>query len=524
MPYIVLVILTLLKTGLMFALMGLPVWDAAPYTLRIWSNYAFFALLIWTPLLFTNRRRWTYIVSLLVDIWFIGIVIYFRSYGDILNRWCLDNIGNMDGIWDSIVPFMHWWDGVFIVLTIIWILLSELWLKNTTPLSWKRVLATLCLLILSALPQTLVSWRTDIPVNPFSDYYADVSMGRVWYIHSYGPIAQLCNEVINLACHREAAAKSVSDEEIVPYRQAYEESSAEQGNILLVFFESLEDWTIGLSVDGVEVTPNINRLITHSRTAHYAISAQVKEGKSSDAQLMVFNGLMPIHNGAAAMRYATNTYPSWVKYAKAEVKQLYAAYPWYMWNQRTNAESYGFDNIYAEDMSDGSLADSVINAIRCSHSPFIITAITMASHTPFIRYADNAQWKITSTEYSDTQKRYLQCVHYTDSAIGDIINTIIDDELLANNTRIVIMGDHPIFSLDTPVPLIIYDPFVASVTATRPLYQIDIYTTIIERLHIATPWHGLGHNITDSCTYTPTEIKTIESLSDRIIRTNYFSK
>jgi hypothetical protein len=51
---------------------------------------------------------------------------------------------------------------------------------------------------------------------------------------------------------------------------------------------------------------------------------------------------------------------------------------------------------------------------------------------------------------------------------------------------------------------------------------MDIYTTLVKRMHIATTWHGLGRNIADTCAYTDEEIKNLESLSDRLIRTNYF--
>ena len=94
--------------------------------------------------------------------------------------------------------------------------------------------------------------------------------------------------------------------------------------------------------------------------------------------------------------------------------------------------------------------------------------------------------------------------------------------MLAATTRIVITGDHPVFDLTAPVPFVIYDPYVQPVSVSRPLYQIDIYTTLAERMHIATPWRGLGKNISDTCAYTPAEIRNLESLSDRLIRTDYF--
>ena len=37
-------------------------------------------------------------------------------------------------------------------------------------------------------------------------------------------------------------------------------------------------------------TPRINRLAEHRMSGRYAVQAQVKEGKSSDAQLIIFNG------------------------------------------------------------------------------------------------------------------------------------------------------------------------------------------------------------------------------------------
>ena len=149
--------------------------------------------------------------------------------------------------------------------------------------------------------------------------------------------------------------------------------------------------------------------------------------------------------------------------------------------------------------------------------------VTMASHTPFTAYTQSSSLNIENREYGETKTRYLQCIHYTDSALGMVINAILTDSILTNSTRIVITGDHPIFDLTTPVPFIIYDPFIAPVSINRQLYQMDIYPTLTERMHIATPWRGFGKNISDPSAYTSQELKQVESLSDRIIRTNYFN-
>lgn len=522
MYYIILVLLTFLQIVIANWMMGLPVFDTSPYTLRLWCNYIAAAMILWSPMLLTNKRRWTYVLAIILNVWFVGNLIYFRSYGDVLNRWCLQNASNMDGIWNSIIPFLRWGDLFFPCITILWIIISETIRINFFFSLWKRICLAFIAFLLFCAPQTLIHKKAELPISPFNSYYADLSMGRVWYLHTFGAITHFANETVNLLARREGNITPIAEEKLAGYTQT-PDSVTEQGNLLIIIFESLEDWTIGLQVNGQEVTPNINRLVAHPMTGHYPITAQVKEGKSSDAQLSIFNGLLPIQNGAASMRYSTNTYPSFVKYSQARSKKLFAAYSYHMWNQQMNALAYGFDTLFAEDVSDCTIMDSVISSHVYYERPFILTAITMASHSPFTKYADSSSLSISTTEYNDTHVRYLKCVHYTDSAIGRVIDSIMEDSTLASTTRIVITGDHPIFDLITPVPFIIYDPFMSPVAVSRPLYQIDIYTTLVERMHIATPWRGLGKNIADSCAYTKEEMKALETLSDRLIRTNYFS-
>ena len=502
--------------------MGLSVTDISPYTIRLWSNYLAASLVLWSPMLFTNKRRWTYIVAILLDIWFIGNLVYFRSYGDVLNRWCLLNASNMNGIWTSIIPFLHWGDLSFICFTILWIAYSETIHRDFHFSLWKRVGFSICAFVLCCMPQTLIHKKAELPISPFNAYYSDLSMGRMWYFHCFGAITHIANEAINLISQRESEVIPIEECEIAAFIQE-PDKTLEQGNLLFVLFESLEDWAIGLQIEGQEVTPNINRLVRNAHTGNYSMHAQVKEGKSSDAQLIAFNGLLPIKNGAASMRYANNVYPSFVKHSHANNKRLFAAYNYHMWNQQMNALSYGFDTLYAKDISDCTLADSVISSIN-STSSFIYTMVTMASHSPFMLYADSSSLHISNTEYSDEKIKYLKCVHYTDSAIGLVMDAIMANPILASNTRIIILGDHPIFDLITPIPFIIYDPFIVPVFVKRPLYQIDIYTTLVDRVGISTKWRGLGRNIADTCAYTPEEMQALESLSDRIIRTNYFKR
>ena len=520
MHYAIITLLTVIRLAIFAWMVDLPILEASPYSVRLWCNYLASALVLWCPLLLTKRRRWTYAVSLLLDIWLIGNLIYFRSYGDLLNRWCLLNVGNMDGIWEAVFPFVRTKDQIFLVFTLSWILLCENMPQINRPTLPRRLAVSVACLSICCVPQAMVCMKSELPLSPFAAYYADVSMGRLWYVHTYGAITHLANETVQLLRHNDPEAEEVKPSEVEAYMQDTGQVG-EQGNLLLIIVESLEDRVVGLRIDGQEVTPHINRLAEHPMSGRYAVQAQVKEGKSSDAQLIIFNGLLPLYNGAASMRYSTNTYPSLLHYTSAGSRLLLAAYPEHMWNQRANALAYGFDSIYATEMSDNRLMQLSAKAVLHAKQPFVVTAVTMASHSPFNAYADSADIRITAPEYSADEARYMQCLHYTDHAIGTLLDTLFADSEIARTTRIVITGDHPIFDMHNPVPLVIYDPFMPPVEVSRTLYQADIYTTLIERMQLPTPWRGLGRDIADTTAYTPSE--QMYRLSDRMIRTNYFS-
>ena len=500
-------------------MMGLSVFDLSPYTIRLWSNYLAAALLLWSPMLFTKKKRWTYVIMLLLNLWFIGNLVYFRSYGDVLNRWCLQSMGNMTGIWSSVLPFLHIEDLIFPCFTLLWIILAEVLHPICTISLSKRVGFAVIAFLLSCTPQTLILRKAELPFSPFSSYYEDVSMGRIWYMHTFGAITHFANESFNYMFRAETPAAPVAHEEIKPFLQDTLSLNVEDNsNLLFVFFESWEYWTVGLCVGGEEVTPNINRLIALPQSACYPLQSQVRGGKSSDAQLIAFTGLLPIRNGAVSMRYAENTFPSWVKAANASAKQLFTPCEATLWNQIMLARALGFDSLYAETVSDKRLVKEVNRSISSAQGNWIIAMTTMASHSPFIEYADSLALP-NENSYSIDEQRYLQCVHYTDHALGLLIDRILSDSSLASKTRIVITGDHPIFQLDRPVPFVLYDPFWAPEEAGHALRQVDIYTTLVKRMNGPTGWRGLGRYLTDTTSVCEEELFV---LSDRLIRTNYF--
>ena len=126
-----------------------------------------------------------------------------------------------------------------------------------------------------------------------------------------------------------------------------------------------------------------------------------------------------------------------------------------------------------------------------------------------------------------------------------MINSILNNDTLKNNTTIVISGDHTIFrsqnteidnfaanhginmrTTKTFTPLIICSPYIQeNIQLTDTFYQMDIYPTIMHLIGCEDYyWKGLGVNLLDSVARNNRPISEQEAfiLSDKLIRANWF--
>ena len=84
---------------------------------------------------------------------------------------------------------------------------------------------------------------------------------------------------------------------------------AKEKNLIIVQVEALQQFLINRKINGVDITPNLNRLIDESLYFDN-IYYQVAGGNTSDAELLVNTSLYPAEEGAAFVRFAENKYYS----------------------------------------------------------------------------------------------------------------------------------------------------------------------------------------------------------------------
>lgn len=246
-------------------------------------------------------------------------------------------------------------------------------------------------------------------------------------------------------------------------------------NVLVIHAESIQQFTMDLSFNGKELTPNLNKLAQEGISFSNFYS-QESVGTSSDTEFTFNTSLMPAVSGTVFINYWNREYVTLPKLLK---EQNYYTFSMHgnngtFWNRNIMHEQLGYDNFfyYTKDyeidetiglgLSDKSFfKQSVpkIKEINETYDNYYGVLIMLTNHTPFsyidpysdysVDYEVKTTSPITNRPITKTYPylegktlgNYFKSVHYADEAIGEFIQQM-DEEGLLDNTVIVIYGDH----------------------------------------------------------------------------------
>lgn len=245
-------------------------------------------------------------------------------------------------------------------------------------------------------------------------------------------------------------------------------------NIIAIHAESIQNFVIGLSFNGQEVTPNLNKL-ANSGLYFDNFYAQVSVGTSSDSEFTYSTSLMPSNTGTAFGSYYDRTYVTTQKLLKEKGYYTFSMHGNNAdyWNRRIMYQSIGYDEFFAKadynvdeviglGISDKSFFRQSIEKIKEineNNEKYYGTVIMLTNHTPFsdtekygefdlslhetIYNQETGAYEDVTYPYLEGTKlgNYLKSVHYADAALGEFINGL-DEAGLLENTVIVLYGDH----------------------------------------------------------------------------------
>ena len=245
-------------------------------------------------------------------------------------------------------------------------------------------------------------------------------------------------------------------------------------NVIMMHLESMMTFFVDLKINGVEITPNLNKL-TKEGLYFSNFYPEISVGTSSDTEFTVNTSLLPVSSGTVFVSYYNREYVSLEKLLSDKGYYTFSMHgnKASMWNRNKMHPSLGYKDMYFEDkynidevvglgLSDHSFYNQImpiLTDIENKNTNYMGTIITLSNHTPFndlehypeldLTYKTTKINEETGVEeevvydYLEGTKlgNYIKSAHYADVALGEFFDSINNSDVM-KNTVFVMYGDH----------------------------------------------------------------------------------
>ncbi|MFZ5989923.1 MAG: LTA synthase family protein [Bacillota bacterium] len=319
----------------------------------------------------------------------------------------------------------------------------------------RRVLRSLILLVIGIVTILPIFPKANINSFAYSNNYSAKSLG-VFYSHYYNTKLfieeNLLEDDILTDSEKEFISSFLEKKNSNKLLKKYN-GIAKDKNLIIVQMEAIQQFVINRSINGKEITPNLNRIIKESiyfNNIHY----QVAGGNTSDAEFLCNTSLYPAKEGSVYFRFPENTYYSLPSILKDKGYDTYSlhAFDQDFWNRSQMYKALKFDTFFSkkdfvmddfagwqgEALSDASFFRQSLDKIDTS-KPFYSFFITLSNHHPFTYFED---FDFNVGEFEGTYiGNYLKAANYADKCIGQFVEDL-KKRGLYDNSLIVLYGDH----------------------------------------------------------------------------------
>ena len=421
--------------------------------------------------------------------------IYFVFYNSFASFSLLSELGLVGAVGDSLVEKFRVKDFIYIIFPVLYILL-HVNLKEGSYYAFvgkveksKKMFGTTILVGVLVLVFTVVNITgTDVSrlVKQWNRVYIVERFGIILY--QGNDLIQSLTPKINSLFGYDEAAKRFKEF----YSKQFEEEHKDNKytdvlkgmNVIFVHMESIQYTLVDMEVNGVEVTPTVNKL---SREGMYFNNfyPQISVGTSSDTEFTLNTSLMPSLSGTVFVGYANRNY---VSIPKLLSEQGYYTFSTHandstMWNRRVMHPNLGYQELIFKDefeydektqrlglgLNDEDFfiqLQSKLEKIETEHEKYMGTIIQLSNHSPFAatkenpeKYYDFGRIDLTNTytkidrktgesvevkdDYLEGTKlgNYIISAHYGDVTLGHFIDYVKNSDYY-NNTVFVLYGDH----------------------------------------------------------------------------------
>lgn len=404
-------------------------------------------------------------VDFLISLLAVTDLLHLRYYSDMFTFMNIGLSAQVGEIADSVAALIHPSDFLYfadIPLFIFFIYISRKF--RSAPFFKKigimRFFASLLLIVVGVLPVIYRFWSYEKKVPGVLSSMWD----RPAVCNNIGALTYHLADAKNAAVHS-LLKKELSDTHISEVKHFFDEKNnnkepgylsgvAKGNNLIIIQVESLQQFVVGLRINGTEVTPNLNRFIKGS--AYFSgIYSQTASGNSSDAEFIVNTGLYPSASGVAYTRFAGNSYEALPKVLADSgyvSLALHGDRPGF-WNRHRMYPSMGFSRFISKKdfvvdenigmgLSDASFFRQSIGILDNTQKPFYAFLITLTSHYPYNFDGIFKETELDTSPFEGTlMGNYLTSMKYFDDKFGSFIEGLRKNGLL-DSSVIALYGDH----------------------------------------------------------------------------------
>jgi phosphoglycerol transferase MdoB-like AlkP superfamily enzyme len=333
--------------------------------------------------------------------------------------------------------------GNFIVLLII--LLAKLVITVRCPLLTNPAIRHSALFYTPAVLYAGILLVLGVYIKPLNATAANWSIDEL--MHGYGFAVPWTSEAIYV--NQNALLEAAMDQARIVDNRLVGDSGllTLPRKIFILQIESLDFDILQQSINGKEITPNINSILSFSRV--HRVRAHHFSG-SSDADFVMLTGQRPNQIVAPFKVYGFPYQDTLIDAAKSVgyKTKSYHGNSGFFFERRNAFVSMGIDEIvfreeridrglqpYGEWILDADLMRQIGLDANENDDKELYFVITVTSHGPFSFLPDKERHNIVQNA-SSLREKYLNSIHYVDRVMGDFFSAIPDDSL------IVIYGDH----------------------------------------------------------------------------------
>lgn len=412
------------------------------------------------------RTKVTMVIDCLISILLCADNLYYTYSSNFLSMSQITNLQYTEeimGTLPSLIEFSQIIYFIDIILVAILYLIKILKTDKEKRFSNKQKLANLIIAIVGVIIFCSVGYDY-VKKGTEKSYNKDLQIAEAT-IYGYH-----ISDIINSFNYNKSAVYKEYSEMIIDYnilKEEYEqnygeiqydfEGILENKNILIVQLESVQEFVAHKTINGREITPNLNKFLDEN--IEFTNMHMQSYSSTADSEYTMITSTYPMENGMSFSKYFLNTYDN--IFGMFNNKDYYTSYMHgnvaSFWNRgnfysRMDLNDAVFLDKFENqsEMVSGYLSDELfykqaVEKIEKQEQPFMTFLVSSSSHTAFdLPGLEDRNRKITIDvgKYKDTFfGNYLEAMNYADYAFGILIDELKQSGLY-EDTAILVFGDH----------------------------------------------------------------------------------